>query len=149
MAAALYADGGGFLTADGAMRLAFGRAYGGSTVVYTGTSLVAPERVTSKWAVEGLEHADVVRRSGRYMEQNHVHLLSDAEINDNNRLFVEGCARVRPRRAEESGDGGPVRPAGRPLPAHAPRDRVHGQGDAGLCTDLLRRRCPARPCPVG
>ena len=40
MATALYEDGGGFLTADGTMTLAFGRAYGGSTVVYTGTSLV-------------------------------------------------------------------------------------------------------------
>jgi choline dehydrogenase-like flavoprotein len=33
MAAALYEDGGGFLTAEGTMTLAFGRAYGGSTVV--------------------------------------------------------------------------------------------------------------------
>ena len=41
MADALYADGGGFLTADGTMTLAFGRAYGGSTVVYTGTSLTS------------------------------------------------------------------------------------------------------------
>lgn len=41
----LYEDGGGFLTADGTMTLAFGRLYGGSTVVYTGTSLVAPEHV--------------------------------------------------------------------------------------------------------
>ena len=36
MADALYEDGGGFLTADGAMTLAFGRVWGGSTVVYTG-----------------------------------------------------------------------------------------------------------------
>src|SRR5690606_38944742 len=42
MAPVLYEDGGGFLTVDGTMTLAFGRAYGGSTVVYTGTSLVAP-----------------------------------------------------------------------------------------------------------
>ena len=33
MADALYEEGGGFLTADGTMTLAFGRAYGGSTVV--------------------------------------------------------------------------------------------------------------------
>jgi choline dehydrogenase-like flavoprotein len=37
MAEALYADSGGFLTADGTMTLAFGRVYGGSTAVYTGT----------------------------------------------------------------------------------------------------------------
>jgi choline dehydrogenase-like flavoprotein len=45
MAGALYEDGGGFLTADGAMTIAFGCAYGGSTVVYTGTSMLPPERV--------------------------------------------------------------------------------------------------------
>lgn len=92
MADALYEDGGGFLTAEGTMTLAFGRAYGGSTVVYTGTSLLAPERVVRHWDVPGLDHADVVRRSQRYMEENNVHLLPAEEINENNRLFVEGCA---------------------------------------------------------
>jgi choline dehydrogenase-like flavoprotein len=91
MAAALYEDGGGFLTADGAMTLAFGRVLGGSTVVYTGTSLIAPERVIRRWAVPGLTHADVEARSRTYMAQNHVHLLGAGDINDNNRLFVEGC----------------------------------------------------------
>ena len=81
MAAALYEDGGGFLTADGTMTLAFGRAYGGSTVVYTGTSLLAPERVIRDWNVPDLAHADVVRRSRRYVEENNVHLLPDAELN--------------------------------------------------------------------
>jgi choline dehydrogenase-like flavoprotein len=92
MADALYEDGGGFLTADGTMTLAFGRAYGGSTVVYTGTSLTAPERVIRAWDVPGLDHADLVRRSRVYAEQNDVHLLQPDLLNDNNRLFVEGCA---------------------------------------------------------
>lgn len=91
MAAALYEDDGGFLTADGAMTLAFGRAYGGSTVVYTGTSLLPPERVIDAWGVPGLTHADLEPRSRRYAGENNVHLLEDALINDNNRLFVEGC----------------------------------------------------------
>ncbi len=91
MAPALYQDDGGFLTAEGTMTLAFGRAYGGSTVVYTGTSLVVPERVIRGWAVPGLAHGDVVERSRKYMQQNNVHLLPPGEINDNNRLFVEGC----------------------------------------------------------
>jgi choline dehydrogenase-like flavoprotein len=91
MAPALYADGGGFLTADGTMTLAFGQAYGGSTLVYTGTSLKAPTRIIAKWNVPGLEHADVIRRTERYIHENNVHLLSEQEINDNNRLFVEGC----------------------------------------------------------
>ena len=91
MAPALYEDGGGFLTADGTMTLAFGRAYGGSTVVYTGTSLIAPERVIRRWHVPGLSYGDVERRSRKYMAQNNVHELAPELINDNNRLFVEGC----------------------------------------------------------
>ena len=75
MAPELYADGGGFLTADGTMTLAFGRGYGGSTIVYTGTSLIAPERVIREWNVPGLDHADIERRSRRYMVENNVHLL--------------------------------------------------------------------------
>ena len=63
MAAALYQDAGGFLTAEGTMTLAFGRVYGGSTVVYTGTSLIAPERVIRRWHVPGLDASDVAARA--------------------------------------------------------------------------------------
>lgn len=91
MPPALYEDGAGFLTADGAMTLAFGRAYGGSTVVYTGTSLQPPTRVLREWGVPGLDPDDVIRRTRHYIDQNGVHLLGSDEINDNNRLFVEGC----------------------------------------------------------
>jgi choline dehydrogenase-like flavoprotein len=91
MANALYEDGGGFLTADGTMTLAFGRAYGGSTVVYTGTSLIAPKRVIDRWRVPGLTHDDLEIRSRKYMVQNGVRELPPELINDNNRLFVEGC----------------------------------------------------------
>ncbi len=91
MAHQLYRDGGGFLTADGTMTLAFAQAYGGSTVVYTGTSLTAPARVIRRWDVPGLDHADVARRSQRYLVENNVHLLPPAEINDNNRLFADGA----------------------------------------------------------
>ena len=94
MAPALYEEGGGFLTADGAMTLALGRAYGGSTVVYTGTSLTAPERVIREWDVPGVTAGDLVRRARRYAEQNAVHLLPEAELNDNNRLFRDGAARA-------------------------------------------------------
>jgi choline dehydrogenase-like flavoprotein len=94
MARALYVDSGGFLTAEGTMTLAFGSAYGGSTVVYTGTSLPPPERVIRRWDVPDLSHDDVVRRAHSYMEENNVHLLPADQINDNNRLFVEGCARL-------------------------------------------------------
>ena len=94
MSDALYEDAGGFLTADGTMTLAFGRAYGGSTVVYTGTSLIAPRRVIERWNVPSLDHADIEQRSRRYMAENNVHYLPDEELNDNNRLFALGCERV-------------------------------------------------------
>lgn len=94
MSADLYEDGGGFLTADGSMTLAFGRLYGGSTVVYTGTSLVAPARVIRRWSVPGLEFGDIERRSQKYMTQNSVHYLPRVLINENNKLFAEGCARA-------------------------------------------------------
>ena len=94
MAPALFAEGGGFLTADGSMTLAFGQGYGGSTIVYTGTSLIAPERVIGRWNVRGLTHADIAARSTRYLGENNVHLLADHEINENNRLFVTGAAKA-------------------------------------------------------
>jgi choline dehydrogenase-like flavoprotein len=94
MASEVYVDGGGFLTADGTMTLAFGRGYGGSTIVYTGTSLIAPERVITGWGVPGLHHADIERRTRKYMGENDVHLLDRSDINDNNRLFVDGCERA-------------------------------------------------------
>ena len=91
MAPSLYEDQGGFLTADGTMTLAFGRAYGGSTVVYTGTSMFPPKRIIEEWRVPHLAHADLDARARKFAQQNNVHLLTDDLINDNNRLFVEGC----------------------------------------------------------
>jgi len=97
MAKALYEDGGGFLTAEQTMTLAFGSAYGGSTVVYTGTSLLPPERVLQRWSVPGLTFADVEQRARKYTAENNVHLLEESLLNENNRLFVEGCRRLRYR----------------------------------------------------
>jgi choline dehydrogenase-like flavoprotein len=94
MAKRLYVDEGGFLTEDRAMSIAFGRAYGGSTVVYTGTSLTITEPTLARWAVPGLTHADILERSRKYLAQNHVHLLAPSDINDNNRLFEKGCRRL-------------------------------------------------------
>jgi len=94
MAKALYEDGGGFLTAEQTMTLAFGSAYGGSTVVYTGTSLLPPDRVLQRWNVPGLAFADVEQRARKYVAENNVHLLEESLLNQNNRLFVEGCRRL-------------------------------------------------------
>jgi choline dehydrogenase-like flavoprotein len=91
MAGKLYFDSGGTFTKDRVMTLAYGRAYGGSTVVYTGTSLTMPEEVVERWNVPGLSYADLNRRSLKYIEENNVHRLSEDELNDNNRLFLKGC----------------------------------------------------------
>jgi choline dehydrogenase-like flavoprotein len=91
MAAALYEDAGGFLIADGTMTLAFGRVLGGSTVVYTGTSLLPPARVIRAWNVPGLVASDLETRARRFMQQNGVRLLPPERINENNDLFVQGC----------------------------------------------------------
>ena len=94
MATVLYEDGGGFLTAEKTMTLAFGSAYGGSTVVYTGTSLLPPERILRRWNVPGLTFADVEQRARKYVAENNVHLLEESLLNENNRLFAEGCRRL-------------------------------------------------------
>lgn len=94
MARQLYFDSGGVLTKDRTLTLAYGRAYGGSTVVYTGTSLTIPEEVVKRWDVPGIEYADLQRRSAKYLEENNVHKLDEAELNDNNRLFRTGCQRL-------------------------------------------------------
>ncbi len=94
MAQRLYFDEGGFLTKDRSMTLAFAKAYGGSTVVYTGTSLTLPKATVERWGVKGLDHQDFARRSAKFLEQNHVHLLEEERINDNNRLFREACRKL-------------------------------------------------------
>jgi choline dehydrogenase-like flavoprotein len=91
MVSKVFFDSGGTFTKDRSMTLAYGRAYGGSTVIYTGTSLHMPEAVVEDWKVPGLDFADLHRRSLKYCEENNVHLLPEEDINDNSRLFLEGC----------------------------------------------------------
>ncbi len=91
MAQVLYDDRGGFLTAERTMTLAFSCAYGGSTAVYTGTSLLPPQRIIERWNVPQLTFTDVEQRARKFATENNVHFLEDNLINENNRLFVEGC----------------------------------------------------------
>jgi long-chain-alcohol oxidase len=94
MAPALYEESGGFLTAERTMTLAFGSVYGGSTAVYTGTSLLPPERILQRWNVPGLVFADVERRARKFMAENNVNFVEEKFLNENNRLFREGCHRL-------------------------------------------------------
>lgn len=100
MARKLYFDSGGFLTRDMSMTLAFGKAYGGSTVVYTGTSLTLEPRIVDRWKVPGLTSEDILERSRRYLDQNNVHLLPEEDLNDNNTLFRDGCRKLGYRVAQ-------------------------------------------------
>ena len=94
MAKKLYFDAGGFLTRDKTMTLAFGQGYGGSTVVYTGTSLTIPKTTLDRWNVAGLEHDDIIRRSKKYLAENNVHELEPELQNENNRLFRDACKKL-------------------------------------------------------
>lgn len=94
MASKYYFDGGGFQNTAQDMTFAFAKAVGGSTTVYTGTSLVAPKNVFERWDVPGIDLDDLLPRYQKYIRENNVHLNASEEINDNNRLFREGCERL-------------------------------------------------------
>lgn len=94
MARRLYFDAGGFLTRDRCMTLAFAKAYGGSTVVYTGVSLPIEERTVVKWGVPGLPWADLKARSDKHAAAVEAHVLPEELVNENNRLFRRGCERL-------------------------------------------------------
>ncbi len=94
MARKLYFDGGGFVTKDKTMTLAFAKAYGGSTVVYTGTSLLISPKTVERWGVKGLEWEDLQRRSEKYIRENNVHLQEEGKLNDNNLLFKKACEKL-------------------------------------------------------
>jgi len=91
MAGRLFVESGGMLTKDGSMTLATGKGYGGSTLSYTGTSLTVPKEVVERWAVPGLSHGDISTRAEKYLEENNVHYQPEELLNDNNRLFRQGC----------------------------------------------------------
>jgi choline dehydrogenase-like flavoprotein len=95
MVSRLYFNSGGFFTKNGRMTVAFCKAYGGSTTVYTGTSFImAPETLRS-WAVPDLDWGDLNRRSLKYFAANNIHTQDDESIiNDNNRLFRNGCQKL-------------------------------------------------------
>ncbi len=94
MADKYYYGAGGVQTDQQDLTLAFAEAVGGSTTVYTGTSLTAPQEVFDRWNVPGITLADLKPRYEKYIRENNVHLNSESEINDNNKLFREGCKKL-------------------------------------------------------
>jgi len=92
MVGRLYYDSGGFFTKDQTMTVAFCKAYGGCTTVYTGTSFIIKDKTLKKWGIDDLGWEEMKRRSLKYYEANNLHEENDpALINDNNRLFRMGC----------------------------------------------------------
>ncbi len=95
MAEKYYFHKGAYPTTSQDMTMALAHAVGGSTTVYTGTSLGIPDTVLRKWNIPGVDNADMEPRTQKYREENNVHLLPPDEINDNNRLFVKGCEQLK------------------------------------------------------
>lgn len=91
MATRLYAQGGAIPVADHTVSLAMAEGLGGSTLVYTGTSVLPSQRIIDAWHLPGLQHADLCARAERFKTENGVHLVPDEELNDNNQLFAKGC----------------------------------------------------------
>lgn len=91
MAGRYYFDNGGFQTSTQDLTLAFARALGGSTAVYTGVTFKPPPSAVAKWNVPGLTIDDLAPRLEKFMAENNVHLQPPENINRNNQLFAEAC----------------------------------------------------------
>lgn len=94
MAKKYYFARGGFQTRSQDMTLAFAKALGGSTTVYTGTSIIPKPAFIHRWNIEGLDFQDLKPRYEKYVLENNVHYHSEEEINDNNRLFFKGAKKL-------------------------------------------------------
>ncbi|OGQ08552.1 MAG: hypothetical protein A3G32_00125 [Deltaproteobacteria bacterium RIFCSPLOWO2_12_FULL_40_28] len=94
MATRYYFEHGGLQTKQNDLTLAFAKAVGGTTTVYTGTSLKASASVLNRWAVPGIDLDDLNPRYEKYIQENGVHLNSPEEINENNQLFYKACKKL-------------------------------------------------------
>jgi len=94
MAQKYYFDAGGFQTASQDMTLAFARAIGGTTNVYTGVTFELPQHALDKWGVDALSLDDLKPRMEHYAAENNVHLQPPEKINTNNDLFAEACRKL-------------------------------------------------------
>jgi choline dehydrogenase-like flavoprotein len=86
--------GGAWPVKDGSITLAAGRGLGGSTIIYTGVTFRLPPGVCEEWAVPGLEYQDLQPRFERLEQELNVIEPGSDMVNDNNRLFKEGCDKL-------------------------------------------------------
>lgn len=86
--------GGAWPTQDGAITMATGKGVGGSTMMYTGVTFRMPDAVLQDWDLPGLTPEDMAPRFDRLEREIHVIEPTPDMINDNNRLFQEGCDRL-------------------------------------------------------
>lgn len=85
---------GAWPTADGTVTLAAGRTVGGSTTMYTGVSFRLPDEVYDDWNIPGINKEDMTPRFERIEKECNVIEPGPEMINDNNRLFKEGCDKL-------------------------------------------------------
>ncbi len=95
---AMYWERGAQPTADFSMMVARGKCVGGSTTMYTGVSFRPLRDVLEKWKIQqGLKDfsaEDIYRRLDRIEEEIHVHEVPESMVNDNNKIFREGCHKL-------------------------------------------------------
>jgi len=85
---------GAWPTKDGAITLATGRGVGGSTMMYTGVTFRLPDEVCEEWGVPGLTPEELRPRFDRLEQELRAVEPGPEMVNDNNRLFQEGCTKL-------------------------------------------------------
>jgi len=90
----LFRFNGAWPVKSGEITIAAGQGVGGSTLMYTGVSFRLPESVVEEWDVPGLTMDDLTPRFDQIERDIHVIKPSERMVNDNNRLFKQGCKRL-------------------------------------------------------
>ncbi len=90
----LLRNSGAWPTENGAITIAAGNAVGGSTLMYTGVTFRVPDQVIDEWDVPGITAEDLKPRFDKLWGEVNVIEPGDDMVNDNNRLFREGCEKL-------------------------------------------------------
>jgi choline dehydrogenase-like flavoprotein len=105
----LLADRGGRTTVDGAMPVAGGECVGGGTTVNYALSFSPIPAVWNRWRTQfgvegfsldptasdyGVPGLNLINATNDVRHRCNVHTPANAEVNDNNRLFAEACAKL-------------------------------------------------------